>query len=64
MRWREQNYKRVSDAAFAMPGATDTAIIFPLDNIEWEYERFRAFLLAVARRCAARLEARPDVTGA
>jgi len=34
--------------------------VFPLENIEWEYERFRRFVLGVAEKCRARLEARAD----
>jgi hypothetical protein len=40
--------------------ASDVAIIFPLENIEWEYERFREFTLAVATRCSTILEMKPD----
>lgn len=60
VKWKLQRYRQVSDAAFVIPGAADTALIFPLDNIEWEYERFRHFVLNVARKCMARLAVLPD----
>ena len=59
-KWHMRNYRQISDAAFLLPGATDTAIIFPLENIAWEYERFRGFILAVVTRCSTMLNARPD----
>jgi hypothetical protein len=59
-KWLQKHYRQISDAAFVIPGATDMAIIFPLQNIEWEYEQFRRFALAVAQKCMARLETRPD----
>jgi hypothetical protein len=61
VKWYLRNYRQISDAAFVVKDATDTAIIFPLENIEWEYERFREFTLAVAARCSALL-ALPDHT--
>jgi len=60
-KWYERNYRRISDAAFVIQGTTDSAIIFPLQNIEWEYERFRDFTLAVIAKCSDRLESRPDL---
>jgi hypothetical protein len=59
-RWYMRNYREISDAAFVLQDATDTAIIFPLQNIEWEYERFREVALAAAARCSTILNARPD----
>lgn len=55
-KWLARNYKQMSDAAFVIPGVTDTAILFPLENIEWEYEQFRRVVLGVARKCMTRLE--------
>ncbi len=60
-KWYARNHRQISDAAFVIHGATDSAIIFPLQNIEWEYERFRNFALAVTAKCSARLESRPDI---
>jgi hypothetical protein len=60
-KWYMRNYRQISDAAFVIQDATDMAIIFPLQNIEWEYERFRAFTLAVAARCSKILNGRPDL---
>jgi pimeloyl-ACP methyl ester carboxylesterase len=60
-KWYARNHRQISDAAFVIHGATDSAIIFPLQNIEWEYERFRNFALAVTAKCSARLESRPDM---
>jgi len=62
--WQLRHYRLISDAAFVIQGATDHAIIFPLENIEWEYERFRHFVLAVARKCMERLADLPDVARA
>ena len=39
---------QISDAALVIRGAVDMAIVFPLENIEWEYERFRRLMLGVA----------------
>jgi len=64
VKYKMKSYRVVSDAAFVLQGATDTAILFPLENIEWEYERFRSFALAVVERCSALLSARPDVSTA
>jgi hypothetical protein len=60
VKWYMRNYREISDAAFVLQDATDAAIIFPLQNIEWEYERFRELTLAVAARCSALLGARSD----
>jgi hypothetical protein len=60
MKWLERSYRQISDAGFVIRGATDLAIVFPLENIEWEYEQFRRFMLGVARKCRARLETRRD----
>src|SRR5262245_20631618 len=59
-KWYLKNYRQISDAAFVVQGGTDTAIVFPLENIEWEYGRFREFTLAVAARSSTILEARQD----
>lgn len=61
-KWYMRNYRQISDAAFVLQDATDAAIIFPLQNIEWEYERFREFTLAVAAQCSTILKAKPDHT--
>ena len=60
VKYKMKKYRVLSDAAFVLQGATDTAILFPLDNIEWEYERFQSFALAVVARCSELLSARPD----
>jgi len=60
-KWYARNHRQISDAAFVIQGTTDSAIIFPLQNIEWEYERFRNFALAVTTKCSDRLEGRPDL---
>jgi len=60
VKWLGRNYRQISDAAFVIRGATDLAIVFPLENIEWEYEQFRRLVLGITGKCRARLEARPD----
>jgi hypothetical protein len=60
VKWFARNYRQISDAAFVIRGAVDMAIVFPLENIEWEYEQFRRLMLGVAGKCRARLEMRPD----
>lgn len=60
MEWRLEHYRQISDASFHIQGETDHAIVFPLENIEWEYDRFKQFVLNVSQNCMARLDARPD----
>ncbi len=59
MQWREKAYKKISDAGFVIPDEQDPAIIFPLENIEWEYETFTSFVLAVVQKCMKRLASMP-----
>jgi hypothetical protein len=59
-----EKYRALSDAAFVLKGATDTTIFFPLDNVDWEYQRFRTFAVAVMEQCSKLLNARPDVSQA
>jgi len=60
MKWLHRHYRQISDAAFVIAGVTDMAILFPLENIEWEYEQFRRFVLGVVQKCMTRLDGYSD----